>query len=431
MTRQYSFVILVVVVFFAFLSTYQSNPQAEKDFKEEKSGIVKNIELKSQTIDIYVDNILLKSYNLDQEIRPGDRISYSGNFRDVTFYTLKYDNASYTNYLKSRGIAYVCYAKKLEITGHENGIYSIRGSAVAHLESYIDHIYRADSPIFKALLYGDRSELEESTRISFSHTGTSHILALSGFHVGIILVFLNILLVGISVRKRGLICVLLLMVYGFITGMKPSIIRAVIFFAVYYVGFLREQRYNLLCTAFITASLLIAFNPWYIYDAGFQLSFASVISIAMLLPYMQKYKIPSFIGITLSAQLLTLPIVVHNFGTLPLFGLCANFVIIPLISLLMVFFVISLMVCGITGFSTWSAIIGRSMADGIILLKDITLRINSLFEALPLAYVENLQVEIWKILSYYVIIFVIYNILETYTIKENKYEFEQLPKIIT
>ncbi|MGB5824218.1 MAG: ComEC/Rec2 family competence protein [Proteocatella sp.] len=431
MTRQYSFVIFIVVVLSAFLITYESNPQVNKDFQGQNSGIVKNIELKSQTMNIYVDNVLIKSYDKDQALNPGDIISYSGKFKDVGYYTHKYDDASYTNYLKSKKVDYICYPQAIEISGHKNGLYSIRGRTIDRLETYIDNIYRTDSPIFKALVYGDRTELEDYTKTSFSHTGTSHILALSGFHVGIILVFINILLTKVSVRKRGLISTLILIIYGFLTGMRPSIVRAVVFFAVYYSAFLKEQRYNILSTAFVTAALLIACNPYYIYDAGFQLSFASVISIGMMLPFIQKYKIPLFIGITVSAQLLTQPIVIYNFGTMPLFGLCANFIIIPLISLLMVLFIISLVVYGLASLAGGFVIIGKYMVEGIILLKDITLKINSLFEGLPLAYMENLQVEIWKILLYYVIILVIYNILEIHTIKENKYEFEQLPKIIT
>jgi len=431
MTRQYSFVIFVIVVLSAFFITYESHPQPEQDFERQSSGIVRDIELKPQTMNIYVDNILIKSYDKEQGINQGDIISYSGKFRDVVYYTQKYDNTSYTNYLKSQRIDYICYPKAIDIVGHENGFYSIRGIMLARMEKYIDDIYRTDSPIFKALVYGDKSELDDYTKTSFSHTGTAHILALSGFHVGIILLFINILLTKLPVRKRGLLSILILVMYGFLTGMRASIVRAVVFFAIYYLAFMKEQRYNLISASFATASLLIACNPYYIYNAGFQLSFASVISIGMMLPYVQKYKIPSFIGITLSAQLLTMPIVVYNFGTMPLLGLCSNFVIIPLISLLMVLFIVSLAVCWLTSFAGGLAFLGKSMVEGVILLKDMTLKINTLFEALPFSYMENLQVEIWKILLYYVIIFVIYNILEIYTIKENNYEFEQLPKIIT
>lgn len=431
MIRQYSLVIFVIVVLSAFAFTYEKNPQIEPAFENQTSGTVKNIEIKPQTINLYVDNILIKSYDKSQNINQGDVINYSGKFTDIGYYSEKYGNASYTNYLKSQRIDYICYPKNIEIVGHEMGFYSLRGSTISWLEKYIDGIYRTDSPIFKALVYGDKSELDDYTKTSFSHTGTAHILALSGFHVGIILLFINILLSGVCVRKRGLISTVILIGYGFLTGLRPSIVRAVVFFAIYYASFIKEQRYNLVSAAFITASLLISFNPYYIYDVGFQLSFASVISIGVMLPIIQKYKIPSFIGITLSAQFLTMPIVIYNFKTMPILGLCANFIIIPLISLIMVLFIISLAVYGLTSLMGKLVFIGKAMAGGIILLKNAALQINSIFEALPYSYVENLQVEIWKILLYYVIILVIYKIWETYTIKENNYEFEQLPKIIT
>jgi len=431
MIRQYSFLVFVSVIIFAFFITFEADPVVEVYKSITDTGTVKSVEMKENHLEIHTKKTLIKSYDKEQTVKPGDIIKFSGKLMSSEYYIQKYQNHSYTTYLKSRNINYICYPKSIEVTGHKKGIYSIRGGFIELLDGSIDRLYRSDSPIFKALFYGNKSEIDEFTRTSFSHTGTAHILALSGFHTGIILVFINFALMGISVRRRGAAACAILIIYAFLTGLRPSIIRAVAFFGIYYASFIKEQRYNLMSSAFITASLMAAVNPYYIYDVGYQLSFASVISIAMFMPVAQKYGIPPFISVTLSAQLLTLPIVIYYFNVMPLSGVAANFLVIPLISLAMALFMVSMIFYAVSMIIPFMLIFAKHISCGAIIIKDFMLRVNIVFENLPYSYLENIETDIWKIGLYYGIILVIYKVWEIKTIKENLYEFEKLPKIIT
>lgn len=430
MFRHYSFVIFVCVIISAFLITYEISPETEIHDDVTVQETVKSVELKPKYLEIQAGEILIKSYDREQAISAGDVIGFSGRLMSSEYYVQKYQNRSYTGYLKSRNISYICYPKKLEVTGHEKGIYSARGSLISAVDRHIDRLYRSDAPVFKALFYGDRSELSEDIKTSFSRTGTAHILALSGFHTGIVLVFINILLIRAPVRKRGFAASGILLAYAFLTGLRPSIIRAVAFFIIYYVSFIREERYSVLSSALLTASVMAAVNPYYIYDAGFQLSFASVISIAMFMPLARRYSVPSFMAVTLSAQILTLPIVVYSFGVMPIFGLAANFAVIPLISLAMALFLVSMIFYAASAVIPFAGFFAKYISQGAIFVKDMLIQINHMFERLPYSYMENLETEIWKIALYYVIILLIYRLWEIKTVKENIYELEELPKII-
>lgn len=439
--RQYSVVILIIIAIFSFFYV-KIDFKNGYDIESQKIEIdnnfsleVKNIERNAEKINIYSDNILLKSY-IDQNeylenIASGDVIIFEAELKPVQYYAQKYQNNSYSYYLKSKKIDYTGYIKDIKVISHKNDIYSLRWKIVKSIERYVDDIYKVDSPFYKALLYGDKSELSESVKQEFSHTGTAHLLALSGFHTAIILLFVNLLLKGISVKKRSFISIIILSIYVFITGARASIIRAVLFFVIYYASFIFEKKYNLISCAAICAALMLSFNPYYIYEIGFQLSFLSILAIATFSLMLKRYKIPSALSITISAQLFTAPVVAYSFGVISLTGSLSNLVIIPLISLDMIMFIFSLIIAPLFNNILFLKQLFIYYIHSIILLKDVIININRWFEKLPLAYIDNVSLEIWKIIIYYAIIFIIYKLWQCKTIKENLYEFKPLPKIIT
>lgn len=437
--RQYSVVILIIIVIFSFFYI-NIDFKNENDIESQKINYnlsleVKNIEKNAEKINIYAENILLKAYvdqNKDVEnIISGDVIIFETELKPVEYYAQKYQNKSYSYYLKSKKIDYTGYIKDVKVISHKNDIYSLRWKIVQRMEHYVDGIYKTDAPIYKALLYGDKSELSERVKQEFSHTGTAHLLALSGFHTAVILLFVNLLLKGISVKKRSFISIIILSIYVFITGAKPSIIRAVLFFAIYYASFIFEKKYNLISCASICAALMLSFNPYYLYEIGFQLSFLSILAIASFSLMLKMYKIPSALSITISAQLFTAPVVAYSFGVISLSGSLSNLVIIPLISLDMIMFIFSLIIAPLFNNILFLKPLFIHYIHSIILLKDMIIDINRWFEKLPLSYIDNVSLEIWKIMIYYAIILIIYKLWQRKTIKENLYEFKPLPKIIT
>ena len=140
--------------------------------------------------------------------------------------------------------------------------------------------------VIAALTVGDKSGLSSDLKSSYSAAGTSHVLALSGLHVGLLSAILLLvlsplrwvrggrwLLVGVSV------CVLWL--FAFITGLSPSVVRAVSMFTFYEVAFiLSESRFSGFYPLVLTAFCMLVYCPFYLFDVSFQLSFVAVFSLS-------------------------------------------------------------------------------------------------------------------------------------------------------
>lgn len=188
-----------------------------------------------------------------------------------------------------------------------------------------------------AVLLGDSSLLRDSARQAFAQVGLSHILAMSGLHVAIISLLLTLALwpmqrIGLG-WWRPLPIMIILWAYAFITGLSPSVTRAVIMASVYIIGRLTERRaspYNSLCFA---ALLILLFSPSDIYDVGFQLSFAAVLAILLFAndfnPVSKRrrllYNTVSYVTVSLAAVIGTFAVSAFYFHIIPLNFLPANF----------------------------------------------------------------------------------------------------------
>jgi len=211
--------------------------------------------------------------------------------------------------------------------------------------------------LLMAVCLGDRSGLTDEQKKHFQDAGGMHLLAVSGLHVGLIWWFLQRAL-GIVVRifRREIFrvapSVVLLWLYAFLTGFSSSVCRAVTMFTLFSVALYIDQRSRPLNTLALSAFLILVIDPDRIMDAGFQLSYAAVFGIVTLFPWLRKLpgKISNRIvrwtweasAVSLAAQVSTLPLVVFYFRQFPVYGLLTNLMALPLLSLLMGLFILSL-----------------------------------------------------------------------------------------
>lgn len=195
-----------------------------------------------------------------------------------------------------------------------------------------------------ALLIGNTKHLDLDLKTRFRSLGISHVLAVSGMHVGVL--FLIISAIASLFRNKWFelafsICAL--WIFAFITGASPSVLRASLVFSLFLVGkFARKRSHplNALCFAFI---ILLVFEPNQLYHAGFQLSFLAVCGILSLsllnlkLANTAKWKgyLVGMVATTLAAQLATTPLSLLLFHNFPIWFLPANMLIVPIIPLLM------------------------------------------------------------------------------------------------
>jgi competence protein ComEC len=214
--------------------------------------------------------------------------------------------------------------------------------------------------ILKALLIGDRSEISPKTREVFSRTGTSHLLAISGLHIGIVatLAFLSfrfiltrsqgVLLAAWSTKGAALLSMFPVLFYGFLAGMSPATQRAVIMVTVFLMALLFERERDTINTLAVAALVILIINPTALFEISFQLSFTAVFAILYNmehLPWVVELRrrpptvytrLALFLFVSAAAILGTLPITLYYFNQISLIGILTNCFLVPLIGFLVV-----------------------------------------------------------------------------------------------
>lgn len=198
--------------------------------------------------------------------------------------------------------------------------------------------------IITAILLGNDETMEPELKAQYASAGVSHILCVSGMHVGIIFMILNFLLkpLGGSKQTRAIKAVLLLLciwVYACITGLAPSVQRAASMFTFVTFGNLLNRNANIFHSLFASLFLLLLINPLLIFEIGFEMSYLAVFGIVILQKpivsvYKPKTKIGNYfwelISVSTAAQLATFPLSIYYFGQFPNYFLLANMSVIML-----------------------------------------------------------------------------------------------------
>lgn len=245
-------------------------------------------------------------------------------------------------------------ASAVPFQGEESFLESIALGSALKLKALISAIpFKADitSPLLTALLTGDRSGLTRETIDAFRGSGASHILALSGLHMGILyLIFDKLTLpLGKSPAAKWARAILVVAASGWftmMTGAGPSIVRAFLFILIGEICTLagrRRKPSRVLCVALLVQLVI---TPGVIRSLGFQLSYLAMTGIVLLYPVLEKWypegsrfnplrKIWQMAAIAISCQLFTGPLAWMKFGTFPRHFLLTNLMAIPIVTVLM------------------------------------------------------------------------------------------------
>lgn len=190
-----------------------------------------------------------------------------------------------------------------------------------------------DAGIYRALLTGDKSAMDEDIRSLYQENGIAHILAVSGLHLSILGLGVYELLrrFGRSKAASGLVAALLIVSYGILTGCSGSALRAVLMLLLRFLGAAVGRSYDMLTAMAAAALFLLWKEPFMLFSAGFQLSFLAVLAIG-LSHALPAPKHPLLAGLWLSfyLQLLTLPVILFHYFRFPLYGIFLNLIVLPL-----------------------------------------------------------------------------------------------------
>ncbi|TYA92346.1 ComEC/Rec2 family competence protein [Seonamhaeicola marinus] len=260
----------------------------------------------------------------------------------------------YKSYLRKQYIYHQLFVKNQSLLNVSSETHTIFGLA-DNIRSFINsklksYNFKPDElAIINALFLGQRQDLSKEIYASYTNAGAIHILAVSGLHVGIILIILNFMLKPFERLKKGLFIktvVLLILLWSFaiIAGLSASVTRAVTMFSIVAIAMNLKRPTNIYNTLVISMFFILLCRPLFIFDVGFQLSYLAVFSIVAIDPLLYKLWQPKnwildtywhTLTVTISAQFGIIPISLYYFHQFPSLFFVSNLVIIPLLGLIL------------------------------------------------------------------------------------------------
>lgn len=243
------------------------------------------------------------------KLTPGDYIRVSAN--NINIDSLRVENGfDYALYLKRKYINQVVQAKKIEIIDHKFSLRIIR----FYLYEYLEMFEENSKSFIKGVVLGDVSDFNESFSKSIQINGISHLFAVSGLHVNVLISLITKFLEKIKVSKKNIYTInsIFLFIYIVVTSFSPSILRASLLYLFTIINNLLKLNFknsDILSFSFI---LLLLVNPYFMYDIGFQLSYLVTFSIILLSDLLKnKRNTYQIIFVSAFSQIITFPIIIN------------------------------------------------------------------------------------------------------------------------
>lgn len=280
-----------------------------------------------------------------QSLRPGYTVRFYGQISSPTNTTPDFD---YARFLRHHQVCGTLYTQHWQLVDTVSQDWKCRALQVRN--RLLDYCRQSgltgeEGAVFSALALGYKKELDEGIRQQYNISGASHVLALSGLHVGIVCVVFSMVIGLVFPRKRNLLLrklLLLPMVWGFVfmVGLPVSAVRAAIMFSCLLLSSCFNREGVPLNTLALTAFGMLVYNPFYLFDVGFQMSFMAVAAILLLqswiwerIPRSNNVAVRYFWGITstsLAAQMGVIPLILYYFSRFSPYALLVNLWVVPL-----------------------------------------------------------------------------------------------------
>ena len=223
----------------------------------------------------------------------------------------------------------------------------LRNKIIHNLEK--NHFHKTELSVVVALILGQQQDISQEVVRDYQYAGAVHVLSVSGLHVGFILLFITFLLKPFPNTKRGsliklCIVILSLWAFGILAGLAPSVVRSVTMFSFVAIGMFLRRSINIYNTLAVSALLILLFQPSFLFDIGFQLSYVALYFIVWLQPLLStiwkpKYRIVNYfweiITVSFAAQIGTLPMSIYYFHQFPGLFFVTNLVILPGMSIIL------------------------------------------------------------------------------------------------
>lgn len=368
-----------------------------------------------------------------RDLKPGEEILFYTTLQSFRNFGNP-DDFDYVRFMKIKGFAGTAYipGNDWQKTGRRSSAIKVQAQ---RLRAQILGIYRSliddeDARAFiSALTLGYKADLSDDLQGDFRASGTAHVLAVSGLHVGIIYLMISLLFsfLGKSGRwyiLRQWLVVLLLWLYVFVVGGSPSVVRAAIMLTIYCLGTMQHRRglsYNTLAA---TAFLILILHPFSLFDLSFQMSYGAVVAILYFQPKLHALITPrsviiryvwNLLTVSIAAQLGVFPLVLYYFGTFPTWFFITNLLVVPLIGVT-IYVAVALVTVGTI--STATAGFLNSIVTALKWLAEslatITLRIVHISESLPFAQITHSYISTIQLLCLTIFVYLFFRFLFTH-----------------
>lgn len=419
-------------IYLLYFDTYNPNPDFIYDSFYNFEAVVQNQDKKLNGWNIVAEPIELDNFRgqiliyapLYPEYGVGDILEASCKInKPEPIVDDGGDTFAYDKYLAKDGIVGVCFRPYIKVVGQQDDfnyyLFNTKQYLWLNLNS---NLTEPASSLAKAISLGARREIPDSLRASFAQVGISHMIAISGLHMAIIILMLQYFLIsiGLSRKKAMLFLFLIIFAYLYMLGFPSSALRASLMVFMMMIGpLIGRQTVSIFSLVFL-ADIFILANPYLLlYDVGFQLSFLAVLGLLLYINYFNKvliflpnfFKIREVFSVTLAAQVFTWPIVVYNFKILSIVAPIANFIILPILP----FVLVCSFLLAIFGFFYPLTVL---LSWPLIILFKLMVDIVQFLSKIPFAYVMIDIFSIGYLLLSFIFMIIITLILKPYHLEE-------------
>ena len=337
--KLFAFLLLVLTIYiilFTKVIKYKSNYNIKDTIL---SGSITSISIngnkltleingKEKVIANYYIKTLEEKNNILKTLHHKDEILLEGTFKVPSSNTI-FNNLNYKKYLYNKKIYYIFDISNYKVIKENNNLlYKIK-----------DLIYKRaynmnNSDYYLSFILGDKNLLSSEIYNNFQINGTSHLLALSGMHLNILLLAINVFFKNIKESIKIIITSIILIIYLFLTGISASLERAVIFYILKNINKYLNLRYSNIQILFICAFIILFLNPFMIYDIGFIYSFIICFGIFYYKDFIKGNYFIKLLKLSLITFLFSFPISIFINYEINLSSVFINMVFVPLVSVI-------------------------------------------------------------------------------------------------
>lgn len=388
----------------------------------------------AEGIDIGKCRCYLKS-SLMKDVKIGNTIKISAG-TSIIEETSNEGEFNQKDYYRSDGITFISYANEVEIINKKHNVLKQKIYEIKLLvKSQIKKVFNdKDAGLFSAMITGDKSEIDKIQKKRFSDNGIAHILAISGLHLSILgLALFELLRKKLSVNISASIVSAFILLYALFIDAGPSSLRAIIMLFVRFFSLSIGRTYDSKNTLFIVAFVFLMLRPYLLFNAGFQFSYVAIYALNSDLKFarlvsnknknenlviayqIREIKVPPVIILTL----FLFPITIYHYFTYPLYSIFVNIIVIPLMAFILGFGLASL------GLSFIYLPVAKIVSYIVHLIFTLYDKLCEMVEYLPKHILTLGKPNIYEMLYYYIVIFLVITIINDNT-EKNIREYNSL-----